>query len=280
MLPQSSSTHPMSIDAGSTQQTPARGVNTDIAAFQPAIAAAAAAGASPAAGNRVGTPGLPGKPAVLPPKTIAVTPTPQPAVLPAKPEVLPAKPAVLPPKPTTPAQKPAVLPAKPTTPTQKPAVLPAKPIAPAIVLPAVLPVAKPPVPMLPTGTIVRTFGKVVAGKTTIRLGCIAPFTGVKAASGETMFQALRLAFQEQAAKELGPNANVVLTCVDAKCSDISAYNAMDYLVKTGAGEDGWEQVLWIACEANQQLMPLGTCPTTCHTLQQATRVTWWSSYAT
>jgi ABC-type branched-subunit amino acid transport system substrate-binding protein len=111
-------------------------------------------------------------------------------------------------------------------------VLPAKPI----VLPAVLPVQPKPVPpTLPIATIVRTFGRIIAGRTTIRVGCIAPFTGVKASQGESMFQALRLAFQEQAAKELGANTNVVLTCVDAKCSDISAYNAMDYLARTGAG---------------------------------------------
>lgn len=90
----------------------------------------------------------------------------------------------------------------------------------------------------------------------ILVGCALPFEGSQAVVGESAYEAAKMAIQQQAPKYV-PGFNVNFTCVNSKCVDIPAYNAVYDLAEDNAsgfpgtpamlGSAGWLPAASVTC---------------------------------
>jgi ABC-type branched-subunit amino acid transport system substrate-binding protein len=71
----------------------------------------------------------------------------------------------------------------------------------------------------------------------VKIGCALPFAGSQMLMGQAILVGLKMAVTDFAAKTL-PGVDVNLTCLDSKCREVSAFNAMNRLADEQAGGCG------------------------------------------
>lgn len=81
--------------------------------------------------------------------------------------------------------------------------------------------------------VVETFGRTIAGKKNVKIGCFGRFVGPLGGNGRSIINGSRLAVAEQGRKILGDDANVILTCVNTDCSESAGAEAFAQLVNMG-----------------------------------------------